>query len=173
MSVENAQVTHSPSLKQLLAPFAESIYAKTTALNTLDLDKKTKARFLESISDDIKKCSNFVRPLVSDKAQQETAKYKFNLFDMNWHDMKKEDRKTFHFEHVNTVLSLRIACCEAFSSETILQILLSKIKVAWVLKDEDKRLSANGYKSKRPDNAYEHVGIKLVEPEHISTRWPK
>lgn len=173
MSVGNAQVTHCLSLKQLLSPFAQSIYAKTTALNTLDLDKKTKARFLESISDDIKKCSNFVRPLVSEKAQQEAVKYKFNLFDMNWHDMKKANRKTFHFEHINTVSSLRTACCAAFSSEAILQILMSNISVAWILKDEDARLTSNGYKSKRPNNAYDLVEIKLVEPEHISTRWPK
>jgi hypothetical protein len=152
------------SLKQLLEPFAQSIFAKTTAIHILDLERKTKARFLESISDDIKKCSNFVRPLVSKNAQEASVKYKFNLCVMNWHDMKSADRKIFHFEHVNTVSSLRAACCEAHSIESILEILLSNISIAWILKEEDARLTSNGYKSKRPKNAYDLVGIKLVEP---------
>lgn len=149
-------------LEKLLEPFSQSIFSKKEAIATLDLEKKEKARFLESISDDIKKCSNFVPPEVSEKANDKASKCKFDLFKMNWHDMKSADRKTFHFEHVNTVSSIRAKCLEANSSGDVLIILLKRIRIAWILKEEDKRLIENKFRTNRPDDAYEKVGIKLL-----------
>lgn len=149
-------------LEQLLEPFAQSIFAKMGAINTLNLTRKEKSRFFESMSDDIKKCSNFIAPEVSVKAKNKAEEFGFKLFNMNWHDMKSKDRHIFHFEHVNTVSAIREKCCEAKCSQDVLCILLNRLSIAWILKEEDKLLTAKGYKKNRPDNAYELAGITLV-----------
>lgn len=149
-------------LNILLKPFAQSIYAKSITLKRYFLEKKERARFLESISDDIKKCSNFIKPSVSKAAYDASIKYGLNLSTMSWHDMKSLDRKVFHFEHVNTVSSIREMCCASNSIDDILTILMENIRIAWILKEEDKLLTSKGYKSKRPSNAYDLVGIKLI-----------
>ena len=42
---------------------------------------------------------------------------------------------------------------------------LDKFDIAWILKDEDDKLNAMGFRNKRPDNplkAYEEAGIELL-----------
>ena len=81
------------------------------------LDKIEKARIKESISDDIKKFSNFIKPVVSIAAYEKSKEIDVNLLEKNWHDQPSFDvrRKIFHFEHIIPVSSLRSLCLKANS----------------------------------------------------------
>lgn len=155
------------TIPELLRPFARSIYAKASALKDLNLEKSQRARLLEAISDDIKKCTNFISPEVSRAALNEAARLTVDLRSKNWHNQRQfdPDRKMFHFEHILPVSAMRQACLDECSEASILDILKTRLRVAWILKTEDAKLTRLGYRSKRddPDAVYSEVGIELVE----------
>lgn len=151
---------------ELLWIFASSISCKASAPADLDLTPPQRARVLEAISDDIKKCTNFVKPEVSQAAREEAARIGVDLFSRNWHDQHRFDpgRKTFHFEHVLPVNALRELCVGAGSPEAVHALLRSRLRVAWILKSEDAELTRLGFRSRRsdPEAAYREAGIKLL-----------
>ena len=163
-------------LLKLLRPFGISVFAKATALRDLgpDLSAAQKSRLRESISDDIKKCSNFVPRSVSKGAQERAIRLpgagpEVDLAAQSWHEQHAFDpgREIFHFEHMTPVSAVREACLIAVSADEVAVVLASRIRVAWILKDEDLRLTKNGHRSKRPDpeTAYREAGIDLIESE--------
>jgi hypothetical protein len=159
--------TSMAHLMELLDPFAKSINAKRAALenSNLDLTSNQRARFREAICDDIKKCSNFVVPEVSEAALKVAKDIGVNLFKQSWHDQSAFDagRETFHFEHVQPVSAIRDCCIKCSSEAEIHKVLKEKLRVAWILKEEDDALTHLGYRSKRdnPDIAYREVKIVL------------
>ncbi len=124
---------------------------------------------LESISDDIKKCTNFILPEVSRAAFERARNLGVNLTDKCWHDQHKFDkgREIFHFEHVNPIVIIREACIGAPSPSAILEILLTRLRIAWILKEEDFKLTKLGYRSNRQDAeaAYREANIDLIPKE--------
>jgi hypothetical protein len=155
-----------PATHELLRPFAESIFVKFAAQRRLQLSARELPPFRESICDDIKKCSNFLVFEVSEAAQREAETLGVDLCHKNWHDQPSfdRDRRTFHFEHVKPVKAVYDLCSEAKSPEEILEVLVQNMRVAWILKNEDDKLTGLGYRSKRPnpDAAYAEAGINLV-----------
>jgi hypothetical protein len=151
--------------EEIFSIFARAISCKVSALNDLDLTPPQRARMLESISDDIKKCTNFIKPDVSHAAREEAARLGVDLSSKNWHDQHRFDpgRKTFHFEHVLPVNALRELCVRAGSPEAIHALLRTKLRVAWILKREDVELTRLGFRSRRadPEAAYREAGIQL------------
>jgi hypothetical protein len=152
---------------ELLRVFAESIHAKSRALNNLELNTNERNRISESISDDIKKCSNFLVPEASEAALKKAERLNIDLYSRNWHNQSKFDpgREVFHVEHVMPVAALRERCLSCRSPEGVLEVLTSTLRVAWILKSEDRALTRLGYRSKRPfpDAAYVEAGIKLIK----------
>ncbi len=153
------------TLDELLRPFAESIHAKAAALRTLRLTASQRARVRESISDDIKKCTNFITPEMSVAAHDEADPLGVDLSTRNWHDQPAFDagREIFHFEHIVPVSALRTMCEVAESVDGTFSILRTRLRVAWILKREDLELTRLGYRSVRadPDSAYKHAKIEL------------
>ena len=151
------------SRASILSPFARSIHAKVVALRRLYLTTSQRARILESISDDIKKCTNFVTPRVSIAAAARSRSLGIDLRRVGWHDQPKIDnrRKVFHLEHFNPVSAIRAACLDQRSEDAVLGILRARLKVIWVLKAQDAKLSSLGYRTKRPKphSAYRAAGI--------------
>lgn len=154
----------------LLKPFAESIFAKATALNhfiVADLiTDRQRARFLESISDDIKKCTNFFSPMASQAACEKASELGIKIFEMHWHNQCRDDpgRRTFHWEHMVPVRTIREECRKASTASEVLDILTTRLCIVWILKSEDAELTRLGYRSKRddPKAAYREAGITLV-----------
>jgi hypothetical protein len=150
----------------LLRPFAVSIQAKATAVRDLDFAANQRARVLESISDDIKKCTNFVVPRASKAAMKAAARRKINLCSKNWHDQPMFDpgRRAFHLEHFVPVSAIRNACLEERSEAGILKILRTRLQIVWILKTEDAKLTRLGYRSRRsdPEAAYRAAGIEIA-----------
>jgi hypothetical protein len=154
------------SIRDLLKPFAESIFAKASAVSGLTLSEKQLKRFRESISDDIRKCSNFHKRELSRAAQEQAQVIAVDLLTQDWHDQPRFDpkRRVLQFEHIVPVLTIRKKCLSARTVEEVLSILEVEIRVAWILKEEDRRLTSLGFKSKRPDpdHAYRLARIELV-----------
>ena len=146
--------------------YAKTIHAKAKALNEIELGPDEQKRLRESIDDDIKKYSNFLIPRVSAKAAARARKTKLDLTSKNWHDRRDfgEGRKEFHFEHVTPVSQLRASCIAAGSKNEVANILRKHLRVAWILKTEDKKLTDLGFRTERPNpvRAYRDAGIKLL-----------
>jgi hypothetical protein len=150
---------------ELLAAFSESIWAKARVAREVELDLRERRRLLEAISEDIKKFTDLLPPLVSEAAHREAQRRGVDLREKAWHDQSRFDpgRTTFQCEHVLPVGGLRELCLLAASPTAIAEI-LGTARVAWILKEEDRRLTSLGYRAVRPDPvaAYREAGIKLV-----------
>jgi hypothetical protein len=151
---------------ELLMIFARSISSKVAALSDLELTPGQRTRIRESISDDIKKCTNFILPEVSRAAREKAERLGIDLFSKNWHDQPSFDpkRRIFHFEHVLPVSAIRNRCEEIRTEEGIYGLLRIRLRVAWILKSEDVKLTGLGFRSKRsdPDEAYREAKIQLL-----------
>lgn len=145
--------------------FSHAIHAKAQVLRRPDLSVTARSRLREAISDDLKKVSNFLTPEISEAAMEEAEELGVDLYTKTWHDQPSFDagREIFHLEHVRPVSFLRDECCKAETAEDVRRVLTTQLRVAWILKDEDRRLSAAGFRSRRPDpdGAYRGVGITL------------
>lgn len=164
-------------LADLLRPFALSIHARAAAVRDLDLTANQRARVLESISDDIKKCTNFVVPRVSIAAMKAAARRKIDLCSKNWHDQAAFDRgrRVFHLEHLVPVSAIRKVCLEQGSEAGILEILCTRLQIVWILKTEDAKLTKLGYRSRRsePEAAYRAAGIEIAAQPSIAADRPQ
>ena len=168
------------TIDELLAPFARSIYVKAETLKSVPMTSSQRARLLESMSDNIKKCTNFVEPEVSQAALNEAELLQVDLPTQNWHDQPLFDagRGIFHFEHIVPVSAIRGECYEQDSESGTFEILRRRLRVAWILKSEDAELTRLGFRSNRldPDAAYRKAGISLVstkQPESATVDVPK
>lgn len=150
----------------VLKAFAEAIHAKAALLQRKTLPPAYRARVREAISDDLKKVSNLVVPEASKKALREARTLGVDLYAMTWHDQPSFDggRDVFHLEHVRPVSVLRGECLASASANEIIEILRTRLRVAWILKAEDNELTRLGYRSVRPDpdKAYREAKIALI-----------
>jgi hypothetical protein len=92
-----------------------------------------------------------------------------DLRRFDWGDqpsrMKDPGRKIFHFEHVNPLNNIVESILKS-KCETAIRSHIMKIKIAWILKEEDRLLTkgiGGSWRSKRPDDAYERLNIQLVD----------
>lgn len=163
----------------LLGIFASSIFAKSTALRSIDLTPNQRRRVRKSITDDIKACGGILYPEVKQvevsKAAYEAAKLlKIDLGACGWNKQSSFDkgRKVFHWEHVDPVSCIQEACLKADSPNQIAAILKERIRIAWILKSEDRELTRLGFRSRRPDPraAYDAAKIMLFEVEQKPKR---
>lgn len=79
--------------------------------------------------------------------------------------MKDPGRKIFHFEHI-TPMNVIVNDIIESNCETAIKSHIMKIKIAWILKEEDRLLTKgiNGsWRSKRPSDAYQRLNIQLVD----------
>jgi len=159
-------------IDQLLQLFARAILAKVNALASRELKPNQRKRLRKSIADDIRTCGGLifpdvVKPAVSKAAQLEADRIGVSLCEKTWHNQAAFDpgRKVFHLEHMYPISAIQEECEQAESEEAIVQVLKTRLRVAWILKREDKELTRLGYRSNRPDPtvAYCEAGIDLVE----------
>lgn len=160
--------------RALLSPFAEAIFAKVRGLEVIGKyaegsADRLEARMLESISDDIKKASNFIPHRQSVRAHDHEKAKNVNLAEKTWHEQHSFDkgRVTFLVEHKVPVSVLRTKCIAAKSADAVLKILSDELCVVWVLREEDDELTRLKFRSKRPDSdaAYAQARIELWAEE--------
>jgi hypothetical protein len=161
-------------IDQLLRLFARSIFAKAGALKALDLTLNQRRRLRWSITVEIRACGGLLypeilTPEVSKAALEEAARMGVRICAHTWNSQSSFDagRKVFHWEHVNPISCIQKACLEAGSEAAIQEILKTRLRIAWILKREDRELTRLGFRSKRqdPEGAYRAAKIVLVRPD--------
>jgi hypothetical protein len=153
-------------MNEVFIVYSKVIFLKTELLNKQLLSSKDKNRLSESITDDLRKLTDLLKPLASKKAYEAAKQSNIDILEMGWHDQHKFDkgRLVFHFEHFYPISGIKQKCLQAKNEIEIENILRNNIRVVWLLKEEDKRLTELGYKSKRPnpEKAYSDAGIELL-----------
>jgi hypothetical protein len=156
----------TPTMTPIQA-FALSIHAKATALSKGNLTDSQMSRLKESISDDIKKYTNFIPHRVSQAARDsaDTLQSPVDLSQMTWHDQRRFDpgRRLFIVEHKRPVNALRDECINAASRDEVEKILAERLVAAWITRAENNMLNERGFRFNRPDpcDAYNQAGIVL------------
>jgi len=109
---------------------------------------------------------NFVRPTVSVAAQECAARMGLpDLRQFRWKDqpkkMKDPERAIFHWEHYTPVANIVEALIriDMPTLEAVANILRTA-KIAWILKEENARLSHRSRKD--PASDYANAGIELI-----------
>lgn len=160
------------SLEELTDLFSQSISLKAKAMANLELDPTTSKRIKESISEDIRKFTDLIPPLQSERATEKSKSIPVELSLHGWHDQNKFDkgRSIFHLEHLYPVSQVRDLCLKASNSEGISLILKEKAKTVWILKEEDQLLTDLGFRTNRPDpyDAYKKASIVISEEVEIT-----
>jgi hypothetical protein len=103
-------------------------------------------------------------PEVGEAALQEADRIQVQIFAQTWHSQSSFDigRRVFHWEHVNPISCIQEGCEEAGSEEAILEILKTRLRIAWILKREDRELTRLRFRSKRPDPEAAYRAAKIV-----------
>ena len=86
-----------------------------------------------------------------------------DLANLTWDKQTRydKDRKILHFEHCFPIRQLIKRCLETDESP---ESITNDNFVAWITKDENKRLDGSGFNSERPEGwekCYEKCGIKI------------
>jgi hypothetical protein len=155
-------------LEEMMKPFASAIFAKAQGLRALGntITPRQVQRLKESISDDLKKATNFHPHQASVAAASEAKLRGVDLTEHTWHEQLSFDAKraTFIVEHKTPVSALREACLASPDEGAVLQVLVTQLHVVWLLRSEDDELTRRGFRHKRadPDEAYRLAGIQLL-----------
>lgn len=147
--------------------FAQSIFAKREGLRDPELSCEEQERRAESITGDLRRFGDLAILRVRRRAREVAITMGIDLFKATWHDQREFDcgRAVFQLEHFAPVGKLKAACLAARPIEEVDRVLAEDVVVVWVLKEEDKKLTALGYKCNRndPAEAYRRAGIEVVE----------
>ena len=160
----------------LTRPFARGIHGLLLALEdpALELNKHQAARIREAVSVSLRKvCDVLVpdarHPEVSVAAEQRAASLGVDLRTQTWQTQTKFDpgRILFHYEHMRPIVAIRIALGSATTPDEVVETIRRELRLAWITKEENLRLTSLGYNSVRPDPdaAYADAGITLVPRE--------
>lgn len=160
----------------LTRPFARGIHDLLLALGdpALELNKHQAARVREAVSVSLRKvCDVLVpdarHPEVSVAAAQRAATLGVDLRTQTWQTQPKFDprRIVFQYEHMRPIVAIRIALGLATSPDDVVETIRRDLRLAWITKEENLRLTSLGYNSVRPDpdTAYADAGIVLVPRE--------
>ncbi|MEU9379465.1 hypothetical protein AB0D38_00030 [Streptomyces sp. NPDC048279] len=163
----------TPRFDYICRSFVQGMLDKACAYRELELDAHQKARLKDSINVDVRKLGDMLipdarYPRISVTAAEKAAAIGADLRQQTWHSQKRTfdpKRAVFHYEHMTPVAQTVSALIVADSAEKVLQI-VSGLRLAWITKEEDARLTALGYRHKRPDPdaAYAEAGITLLPP---------
>lgn len=161
-----------PTFRQTALAFAHAFAAKASLIQEYELTGTQSSRLMESLSIDLRKFCDITvpamrRPEVSIAALRSANELGIDLCQVAWHQQVGFDpgRRVFHCEHVVPIRSLREACRAARSPDEIVDVLDQQVRIAWILKEEDRRLTAAGFAFHRadPEAAYRQVGIELTQ----------
>lgn len=162
----------SDMFEVLATPFAGGIYdlLQAVADPALPLTKTQRSRMTEAASINLRKCCDVLVPAarapeVSVGAAARAQALGVDLRQQTWQTQPTFDpgRRIFHYEHMQPIVVVRAAVAGATSPDDVVQILRREVRLAWITKEEDARLTAKGYAFKRPDpdDAYRQARIEL------------
>jgi len=155
-----------------LMPFGLAIVSKQELLRTSDFTSYQRSQVLASISDDLRKASDItiedLRPaFVSFAAGRFSDELgaKLELSRTPWHRQPSFDpgRKNLMFEHLDPINQIRSRLFSLTSAEEVIELLWRELRVTWITKEENERLTRGGFSRARenPMYAYAKCGILL------------
>jgi hypothetical protein len=158
------------TFEQLCTIFARGLLDQARAFSSGELTTFQRSRLGDAISIELRKLGDMAfpaarAPYVSAAASRAAEAMDVDLLQHTWHSQKKMDGyQTFTYEHLFPVREIRAALGAAESVRDAMTILDDMLWVAWITKDEDRRLRKLGFASVRPDpwGAYEAAGIELL-----------
>jgi hypothetical protein len=135
------------------------------------MTQRQRARLTESLAVDLRKLCDMLIPdaryaEVSEAAAEVTASLEVDLRVQPWQAQAGFDagRRLLHYEHMTPVGRLVALVRSADTPDEIVSALSDHLRVAWITKEENSRLTALGFRHKRPDPeaAYQAAGIVLL-----------
>jgi len=164
------------AFQEIVMPFAEGMFLKSKLLSHTSLDSAQAEAVKSSISVDIRKVGDLVVPHLRLTDVSVAATETFSptesftcgqLSRLTWQQQPGVDpgRNLLILEHVCTVVSLRELVLQAHSGMEIVQLLWTRMRLAWITRAEDEKLTELGYKKNRPFPlvAYSEAGIKIFD----------
>jgi hypothetical protein len=164
------------AFQEIVLPFAEGMFLKSKLLSHTSLDSAQVEAVRSSISVDIRKVGDLVVPRLrlTDVSVGATETFtptgsftRGQLSRLTWQQQPGVDpgRNLLILEHVCPVVSLRELVLQAHSGIEIVQLLWTRMRLAWVTRAEDEKLTELGYEKNRPFPlvAYSEAGIKIFD----------
>lgn len=120
---------------------------------------------------DLRKYSDLAFPelrryRVSVAAAEVAASLGADLRTLTWAKQPKVDkgRVLLHYEHTATLGGVIAALCAEPDRERTVSVLVEDVSIAWITKEEDRRLTELGFRTERRDPvvAYRAAGIQLL-----------
>jgi hypothetical protein len=160
-------------VEDVARPFAQALHALATGYRQLSepLQPRQRTAWRGAMSQMVRKYYDVVIPAyssiqVSEGALKEAHRRKVDLFRADWSQQPRFDpgRSVFHLEHVVTVATVVQRCLTGTESDALETLTGDALRVAWILKDENRRLDALGVRTVRPDpgESYRAAGIVLL-----------
>ena len=154
-----------------MTTFAKAIVPLAEKINDAATSEREQKVLKQTISDILKKAGD-LHPSGCSQAAFDAyiaTGAAGDIRDRTWHQQHSFDpgRHIFIREHCETVRSLRNMCIADTTLDGILCVLVEKIRIVWVLKEEDRLLTQNGHRTQRHNwrAAYNDAGIVVIPPE--------
>lgn len=172
-------IKDADAVRLIAQPIARALTELALGYQSVTLEKGQLSSWRGAMSQVIRKYHDvvipaLVAPAVSEGAMELAEARGIDLQSMSWGDRTSFNgsRKQFHLEHyypVGRAVEDMLNATRIAHDDEVMVILTGKaLQVAWILKEEDQRLSAAGFRHRRPDPraAYAMVGITLVGAAH-------
>ena len=152
------------NIKIIRETLSKAMFEKVQTFNSSE-DKIVKRVMKQTMNFDIRVFSEYIGSSESTAVKLKKEELGISDVTFTWSNQTKYDpgRKVFHFEHFNTVKSIILKCLECKDAKELETVLEENIKIAWILKEEDRRLTTLGFRSNRdnPEEAYRNAGIEI------------
>ena len=164
------------AFQEIVLPFAEGILLKSQLLSKTQLKRPQLEAVRSSISVEIRKIGDLVVPHLRPVDVSVGATFQFpleQLEHLTWQKQPALDpgREQLILEHVCPVAELRDRVLRATNGFEIVQLLWTHMRLAWVTRAEDEKLTELGYQKVRPYPlvAYSNAGINIFDHPRVRT----
>ena len=164
------------AFQEIVLPFAEGILLKSQLLSKTQLKRPQLEAVRSSISVEIRKIGDLVVPHLRPVDVSVGATFQFpleQLEHLTWQKQPALDpgREHLILEHVCPVAELRDRVLRATNGFEIVQLLWTHMRLAWVTRAEDEKLTQLGYQKVRPYPlvAYSNAGINIFDHPRVRT----
>ena len=164
------------AFQEIVLPFAEGILLKSQLLSKAQLNRPQLEAVRSSISVDMRKIGDLVVPHLRPVDVSVGATFQFpleQLEHLTWQKQPALDPGREHLiqEHVCPVVELRDLALRATSGFEVVQLLWTHMRLAWVTRAEDEKLTQLGYQKVRPYPlvAYSNAGINIFDHPRVRT----
>ena len=147
--------------------WADVIYGLLEKINKLpDSESHARAGFIKVLGEAVRVLTDYIVPEASIPAAKFIESKGADYSKLTWANHPKIDpgRKNIVREHMTTCYEIKNKINASLNIEEVTDILTNDLRIVWITKAEDAKLTELGYKSRRPDpvKAYKEAGIEIL-----------